>query len=70
MKGMEGVKIEILKDMIKRIHLEKNRSIEKNVTCCHCNKPGHLKKECRILKKEQNKGKKNEKKDEYSINSR
>ena len=56
--------------MVKRIHLEKNRSIEKNVTCCHCNKPGHLKKECRILKKEQNKGKKNEKKDEYSINSR
>lgn len=29
MKGMEGVKIEILKDMVKRIHLEKNRSIKK-----------------------------------------
>lgn len=36
----------------------KSRS-RKNVTCYHCNKPGHMIKECRILKREQ-KNKKNE----------
>ena len=33
----------------------------KSIKCYHCNKPGHMKKECRLWKREQGEGKKDEK---------
>ena len=36
-----------------------NPKKKKNIKCYHYNKPGHMKKECKILKREQNEWKKN-----------
>ena len=41
-------------------HGSRGRSKSKtNIKCYHYNKLGHMKKECKILKREQNEGKKN-----------
>nr|GEY07592.1 hypothetical protein [Tanacetum cinerariifolium] len=42
---------------------KKSKKNKKDVICCNCKKPGHFKRECRALKKKQDRGNDNKRKD-------